>query len=126
MLAAGCAAEPPVPTVVAVPIRTAPTLAPGLVGGCDTALLGPVTLRGSASEHDPVWVTTNGQDRVAITWPAGFRAVFAPDLVLFGPDGRPVAQGGATVNLGGGFIGEGADARFVACSVNGRDYLPTH
>jgi hypothetical protein len=49
-----------------------------------------------------------GSDVIPVVWPNGYTAsVVETTLVLFGPDGTPLARLGDQVELGGGFGGDG-------------------
>jgi hypothetical protein len=69
------------------------------------------TVRASPWDPRVAWVGTD-----ELTWPAGWSAVFVPDLRLVGRDGQVVAAAGDEVRLVGAVSGvEGG--RFVACAV---------
>ena len=68
-------------------------------------------LRGSPWDLRVAWVGT-----ADVTWPAGFAAVFVPELRLLGPDGEVVADAGDEVRLTGA-VGGVEGGRFVACAV---------
>jgi hypothetical protein len=52
-----------------------------------------VTIDGSPDDQQLVWAVW-GAKRVPILWPAGFTAIFAPDLSVLTPSGAVVARRG--------------------------------
>jgi hypothetical protein len=101
------------------PLRTSPSIPPGVDVLCTSAL---IVGRLAADQTDParVWlVADDGGDRVELIWPYGFRVQFTPQAEVLAPDGEVVARESEAVELGGG----NAVGQFEVCSVNGRDLL---
>jgi len=68
-----------------------------------------------------VWVETPERARVVVSWPYGFYARFAPDLLLYSGDGQLVAKSGDRLDLGG--AGTPTSSGFMACIINGQQYV---
>ena len=79
-------------------------------------------LRGAPSSADPVWIEpiASPSAKVAVRWPAGFRARFAPTLELLDGTGAVVAREGDTLTKLGGV--PGSDGRFNIDELDGRTY----
>ena len=124
----GCASSlppaSPLPTsFVDVPTLPGASIAPGgTPAACGGVGLGDAILHGSAVASDPVWLETVAEPsgRVAVGWPAGFRARFSPSLELIDTAGIVVAREGGRLSNIGGF--PGSDNRFYVWEFNGRDY----
>jgi hypothetical protein len=58
------------------------------------------TLAGDPSDPRIAWLTASGGQRIDITWPPGYTARFAPDLVVLDASGTIVFREGSTVSGG--------------------------
>ena len=127
---AGCA-SPPAPTPTPVPagfinlaVELSASFPPhdGSVIACGMSGYDDSVLRGSPSAVDPVWLEAVARPgvKIAIRWPAGFRARFAPKLELIDPGGTVVARDGDVLTLIG--TGPGTDGRIEIMAFDGNAY----
>ena len=121
----GCASSPsPVPSGF-VDLTTMSGVPPEGAGQnflCAGGGFSDSVLHGSVSAVDPVWIEpiASPSGKVAVRWPGGFRARFAPTLELFDPTGVLIArEGDILTGLGGG---GGSDGRFNIDELDGRTY----
>ena len=90
-----------------------PVIAPGEVSPpapCADVGTSGATLRGAERDPRYTWLEGPTVPRIELVWPAGYRAQFAPQLVVVAEDGRIVAQAGDPVpfvcvaQAGGSFV----------------------
>ena len=129
---AGCA-SPPAPTPTPVPsgfinlaVELSASFPPhdGSVIACGMSGYDDAVLHGSLSSADPVWLEAVARPglKIAVRWPAGFRARFAPKLELIDPGGTVVARDGDVLTLIG--TGPGQDGRIEIMAFDGKAYPP--
>ena len=120
------------PSVAPAPLRSgyvAITTLLGIKPSADNAAcmgvgFGDAYLRGDPAAAEPVWIElasgSGGDARRSVTWPAGFRARFAPRLALLDASGRIVAREGDLLTRLGGYPIDDLD--WVLTEINGRSY----
>lgn len=129
----GCASSmAPTPTPVPsgfidLPVQLSPTFPPasgGALSACGLVGFNDSGLHGSPTAADPVWVEAVASPgaKVAVRWPAGFRARFSPKLELLDPAGVVVAREGDVLTDIGGY--PGSDGRFDIAEFDGKTYPP--
>lgn len=91
------AGEIPLPTIVPIALPS------GATRGCADIGLANGVLHGNPTDPHVAWVTTNGPNRVEVTWPSGYRARFSPELEVLDASGQVVAREGDPI--AGGCVG---------------------
>lgn len=129
----GCASSAaPTPTPVPsgfidLPVELSPSFPPapgGALSACGLVGFDDSVLHGSPSAADAVWVEAVAHPgvKIAVRWPAGFRARFSPELELLDPAGAVVAREGDVLTNLGGY--PGSDRRFDIAEFDGKTYPP--
>ena len=132
LVTAGCYSSA-LPTATPIPsgfidlaVELSPSFPPhdGSVIACGMSGFDDSVLHGSPSAADPVWLEAVARPgvKIAVRWPAGFRARFAPKLELLDPGGTVVARDGDVLTLIG--TGPGSDGRIEIMAFDGKAYPP--
>jgi hypothetical protein len=76
-----------------------------LAGGVCAGVGLEAVLRGSPSDPRVAWLENNigGQSRIEVSWPAGYRARFNPNLEILDENGKVVLRDGDAVGGACGF-----------------------
>lgn len=106
-MAVGCSPVPATPTAanslapgeIALPTEVPLILPPGVIEACGGIGLSAV-LRGDPRDSHVAWLINNLGGRIAVTWPAGYRARFVATLEVLDAAGAVVLREGDAVTGG--------------------------